>query len=925
MNLGDRQANAVFIERFLDEIGFANSARECFDADKKFMRSINIIKKLGSGENQYGDAYLVCKPNKFYTSTTDLCQVTFSLKSIAPTTSANEVFAMKLFYEDVMSNMYPNLPILYGYRMCSDCTFPSAKMMVAKKGGDELAIEFDPFRNKIPARYTKTHEVYTGGKTRCSVLLTEYALYGDLEHFFKNNKTPADVSASLFFQLLTSIYFIQSNYAMEHNDLHQGNVLVHAVKSGGVWEYVIDGVHYYCNNYGYLAVLWDFGFAMYPNNEGHVYFPNEFIDTDGYVEGRVPGKNGDVLRVVDTFAYYRQDIRIPEVEDVLSIVTEGEYDVSAVLAKVYRKYTEPSGNVVDTFFTSDLQPLEWYYTTSNDDIKRLSRKLPVFMLSGFTIHKKWSVASVDMFKHNLIDFKLLSCVVDNDDVVRKYIEWFDPRLLSRSRHMPYEFIEERATELDWVALSYFGNLSENICKKFKTRVVWEYVTDDDIETWSVSTLVLVANYLRWDKLVLANRSAEEISQLQTYVDWNMISTHYPITPHFAAMFRHHLVPELVSVNKQADHDAVFNVAPELVRWDMVSPVTIAQLRVHATDVDWTVVSQSIDMKHVDEFVPYIHWESFWSRNDITPEIISQYKEYLVAHTLVGPLKVDTSRTSEPVTGLANLSVAQLKEMARNAGVGGYYKLKKAELLAALSGATNVAASTNTVCRGTTKAGKQCKKKSVNMGYCGLHGGQARGGVRVGDHGGLAEYINWAEYDCSLMTDAELDSNTSRINWGKSCNYTKLVNLDEKLQSRILGSTNFDWAAISHYPLPSHIVAEYASEIKWDIFCNAGVSADVLIEYRDEFSMKDLTNYAGFRIFDYIRFDDIDWANVSRFPDLPKEHARALHRVLDLSLLSYKDFDWEFIRKHEDEVNWDTISKLPDLPKTFVQVYFDRLV
>jgi hypothetical protein len=53
--------------------------------------------------------------------------------------------------------------------------------------------------------------------------------------------------------------------------------------------------------------------------------------------------------------------------------------------------------------------------------------------------------------------------------------------------------------------------------------------------------------------------------------------------------------------------------------------------------------------------------------------------------------------------------------------------------------------------------------------------------------------------------------------------------------------------------------------------------------------------------------------------------RALHRGLDLSLLSYKDFDWEFIRKHEDEVNWSTISKLPDLPETFMQVYFDRLV
>jgi hypothetical protein len=294
-----------------------------------------------------------------------------------------------------------------------------------------------------------------------------------------------------------------------------------------------------------------------------------------------------------------------------------------------------------------------------------------------------------------------------------------------------------------------------------------------------------------------------------------------------------LKPDLLSINKNADHDAVYKVAPELVMWDLVNPITLEQVRAHSDTVDWTLVSRTLDLKYVKEFKNKIHWKSFWGRNDITATIIKKYAEYLVEGTLVGPF------TSAQTT-----------------------KYKK--------------------------------------------------------------YINWTEYDCTLLSATELYKNRLLINWGKSTNYTKLMRLSESARTKILGSRNFDWVAVSEYPLPLDVVEKYNSKIKWDIFCNAGVGADTLLEYRDKFSMDKLINYAGFRLFDYLRFDDINWKNVSRFPELPKEHVRALHRVLDLRILSYKDFDWEFIRKNEDDVNWDTISKLPELPEEFVQVYFDNL-
>jgi serine/threonine protein kinase len=811
MNLGERQANAVFIEEFLDEIGFADSARECFDADKKFMRSINIIKKLGTGA--FGSVYLVCKPNMFH-----MCQVTFALKIIGPASALTEVFAMKLFYDDVMSNMFPNLPIMYGYRMCNDCTFPSGSLLIPKKSGErflgvgaDLGISEEPIIFEVPPKYKNTHRLYAGEQIECSVLMTEYAFYGALEYVLEDIDNNANVAKSMFFQLLASIYFIQSNYGMEHNDIHHGNILVHKVDAGGVWEYVINGVQYYFSNEGYLPVLWDFGLATYPSKNGHKDFMVDYINPWGFMLRRDHG-NDDVRRLIK--AFQRSKFRVHETERVKFLVNRGMYDVSEMIADACSFYTtKPVMHpVIDTFFTSELQPVEWYASLPVRDLERMNSKLTPFMKDGFSIHRKWGASCISMFKDNLMNFRLLACVIDNENAIRQLVDWFDLRYLSRSRHVPHDLIIDNASEFDWTALSYFNDLSADICDQFKTLIVWEYITDDKIRNWSVDALIHLANYLRWDKLVLANRSAEEISQLQTYVDWKMISTYYPITSQFAAMFRHHLVPELVSVNKQADHDAVFKVAPELVRWDMVSPVTIAQLRVHATDVDWTVVSQAIDVKHVDEFVPYIHWESFWSRNDITPEIISQYKEYLVAHTLVGPLSSALTETYD-------------------------------------------------------------------------------------------KYINWDEYNCSLMGDDDLYRNRARIHWEKKYNCARLDDASYDMIDKIVKSKKFNW----------------------DVVYNAGASVDILIRGKDKFSRKDLTNYAGFQIFDYIRFDDIDWTNVSRFPDLPKEHVRALHRVLDLSLLSYKDFDWEFIRKHEDEVNWSTISKLPDLPETFMQVYFDRLV
>lgn len=826
-NLETRYFNALMIERFLSDIRFSDTRLSCFDSENTFMRNITIIRKLGSGKNYYGDAYLVCKPNKFYDSLKNLCQVVFSLKTIAPTVSTNEITAMKMFYDDVISGVFPHVPILYGYRRCRDCTFPSAKMLVHKDDGKALQYDTDV----TPKEYT----VYNGEKIGCNILLTEYAHFGDAEHFFKKNKPSVEITESLLFQLLTSIYYLQSNYCMEHNDIHQGNVLVHSVTEGGVWEYVVNGKSYYCKNYGYLTVLWDFGFAMYPSKDGHKHFPNEFIDADGYVENRTPDKNSDVIRIADMFVYLRKDISVTVAKKVIEIAKGGTYDVDTILSQTYKKYTSvPEEPVSNIFFTSQLQPLEWYNSVGYDKLSGIVDKLPPFIKKGFSIHKQWDSSGLNMFKHSLIDFNMLSCVITNVDVVREYFEWFDVRLLSRTGILTQDMIVQHTGVVDWVALSYFQKLPENIYRDYRSRIVWKYVTDERVKDWKVETLVFLANYLKWDQLSFTNRSVEDIYKLVNYVDWDVLSSKYPVTGHFAIVFRSKLNADLLSLNRDADHTSIYKVAPELVKWDIVFPLSIPQIREHVDKVNWVNISRTIDTKYVSEFKDRIVWKIFWGRPDITLTIVKKYVDNLVERTLVGPFSSVTTKKYE-------------------------------------------------------------------------------------------KYIDWKNYDCSSLSDTDLYTNRKKISWTRDTNYKKLLQIKEKTRDKILNSRGFDWESLSHLPLPSNVVEKYTHKIHWNIFCNTGLSADMLLENRHLFSMSDLTNYSEFRIFDYIRFDDINWKNVSMYPDLPKEHVRALHTVLDYNLLSYNDFDWEFIRMNEERVNWSTISRLKHLPEKFIKIYFDNLV
>lgn len=75
----------------------------------------------------------------------------------------------------------------------------------------------------------------------------------------KLNDFRDEVILSILFQLLYAIASIQLKYGMFHNDVKKENVLIKVIPSGGYWKYNVRGETYYVPNYGYIAVLNDFG------------------------------------------------------------------------------------------------------------------------------------------------------------------------------------------------------------------------------------------------------------------------------------------------------------------------------------------------------------------------------------------------------------------------------------------------------------------------------------------------------------------------------------------------------------------------------------------------------------------------------------------------------------------------------------------
>lgn len=81
-------------------------------------------------------------------------------------------------------------------------------------------------------------------------------------------KHPEEMWFNAFFQIFAGLYALKKYFNMLHTDFHTNNILVHKVKPGGCWKYIIDGKDYYVPNLGYIFLIHDFGFSWIPNGIG---------------------------------------------------------------------------------------------------------------------------------------------------------------------------------------------------------------------------------------------------------------------------------------------------------------------------------------------------------------------------------------------------------------------------------------------------------------------------------------------------------------------------------------------------------------------------------------------------------------------------------------------------------------------------------
>lgn len=133
-------------------------------------------------------------------------------------------------------------------------------------------------------------------KSNYLILLNELA-NGDANMFYSNivnelilkKNIDIDLLYNSLFQIIISIYSFHCNTGYIHHDAHIGNFLFHKVNKGGYIYYKINDEDYYCENNGYLWVIWDFGGAKMKNNGKEYYI--------------------DYLRILDHLYSYRHDIK----------------------------------------------------------------------------------------------------------------------------------------------------------------------------------------------------------------------------------------------------------------------------------------------------------------------------------------------------------------------------------------------------------------------------------------------------------------------------------------------------------------------------------------------------------------------------------------------------------------------------------------
>lgn len=209
-----------------------------------------------------------------------------------------EIYFLKLMRILLLEKVTNFLPFLYKYYICNDCHFNNKRI-----------IRKFSYLSEIP----------------CLYMISEKA-DGEFEYFVKKKAKTDKEILSAYLQIYTALYVAKKYFNFEHQDLHVSNVLYFNVKPGGYWKYKIGKKTIYIANYGYLFILWDFGYSIIPEKVYTTSNKGIYLDTKGYIledQYRILGGLGEVNKHF-----------IP-VQKMLKNIVKGSKTPRQVVMKVY--------------------------------------------------------------------------------------------------------------------------------------------------------------------------------------------------------------------------------------------------------------------------------------------------------------------------------------------------------------------------------------------------------------------------------------------------------------------------------------------------------------------------------------------------------------------------------------------------------------
>ena len=254
MTLAQRDIIRLFLYKTFDSS--FDEIKECFTDDKFiFLHTFLVEKVLSSSLNVMADIYKICYPltnvpidisqkEKWLSYCSTNPSLHFILKLQPKQDSYNEEYFLCLLSKMVREHICLNFPAFYRRFSCNDCK--SERVHIHKN---------------------------------CEIILSEYINGGTLRSFFINllnekNEHILSIITSICMQIIFAIYVLSIN-GIYHNDLHWNNILIKKIKPGGHFEYKINDKSYFIPNYGYVAIVWDFGYSIHFNlNSKHRYFGN---------------------------------------------------------------------------------------------------------------------------------------------------------------------------------------------------------------------------------------------------------------------------------------------------------------------------------------------------------------------------------------------------------------------------------------------------------------------------------------------------------------------------------------------------------------------------------------------------------------------------------------------------------------------------